>query len=122
VKYYGTSNGTDYGFSPSKSVFTSYVEIEESEYKSLFDGQSNGKQIKHDESGKPYLADYDTTPSKEQQIATLQREIEELEKKQYRSMKAIATKTATKDDEEYFTAIEEQILKAREKISELRLT
>lgn len=113
MKYYGTSNGTDYGFSPSKNIFTSYVEIEESEYKSLFDGQSNGKQIKHDESGKPYLSDYDTTPTAEQQITELQTYLKNTD---WYAIRYAETGTEIPD------GITKKRQEMRNKISELRLT
>ena len=57
--FYSASVG---GFFPD-DIFTTeqmpidVVEISVGEYHSLLDGQSNGKEIKPDESGKPYLAD-----------------------------------------------------------------
>lgn len=43
-------------FEPEKMP-TDVVEITEEEYSALIEGQCNGKEIKPDESGRPYLAD-----------------------------------------------------------------
>jgi hypothetical protein len=61
---YGTTDNTNFGFyfTDDKNKLKTCVEITDTEWKSLLDGQSAGKQIAHDTDGKPILKDYvDTT-------------------------------------------------------------
>ena len=75
MKYYGTNDGKEYGFSSKQSRFKTSIAITDKEHQELLQGQASGKQIKTDKDGHPYLADYDTTPTVEQQIAEQQRRL-----------------------------------------------
>lgn len=111
MKYYGTDNGINYGFSSKQNRFKQSVEISDAEHRALLDGQANGKRIATAEDGHPYLSEYDNTPSKEQEIAELQRYLDSTD---WYAIRYAETGTEIPDD------ITKKRQETRDKISELR--
>ena len=71
MRYYGTNNGKEYGFTTQQDFFTQAVEVTENDYQALLKGQSNGQCIIAVD-GKPVLQEVDTTPTVAQLIAEQQ--------------------------------------------------
>ena len=111
MKYYGTDDGVNYGFSSKQNRFKQSVEISDAEHRALLDGQANGKQIKTDSDGHPYLEDIDNTPTVEQEIAELQRYLDSTD---WYAIRYAETGAEIPDD------ITKQRQETRDKISKLR--
>lgn len=121
MKYFGTPDGTDYGFYLEKDGLTSYVEVSEENWQSLIQqANDNQKAITADSNGNPVLTDLAEIELTEEE--KIQNEITEL--KQYlESTDYIACKLAegVATAEEY---ADELIKRAetRAKINELEVT
>ncbi len=121
MKYFGTPDGTDYGFYLEKDGLTSYVEVSEENWQSLIQqANDNQKAITADSNGNPVLTDLAEIELTEEE--KIQNEIAEL--KQYlESTDYIACKLAegAATAEEY---ADELIKRAetRAKINELEVT
>lgn len=121
MKYFGTPDGTDYGFYLEKDGLTSYVEVSEENWQSLIQqANDNQKAITADSNGNPVLTDLAEIELTEEE--KIQNEIAEL--KQYlESTDYIACKLAegVATAEEY---ADELIKRAetRAKINELEVT
>lgn len=119
MKYFGTSNGTDYGFYLEKDGLTSYVEVSDEKWQSLIqEANDSQKAINADSDGNPILEDLPELSEKEQ----AQNEIAEL-KAYLESTDYIACKIAegAATTEEYADELAKRA-ESRAKINELEET
>ena len=119
MKYFGTTDGADYGFYLEKDGLTSYVEVSDEEWQSLIqEANDSQKAINADSDGNPVLEDFaDELTEKEQaenEIAELKAYLEQTD---YIACKIAEGAAAAEEYSEQLTKRSE----ARARINELKI-
>lgn len=115
MKYYGTKDGTEYGFYLDTVGLTSFKEISDADWQNYIEqANQDGKELSHDENGNPQIIDR-VISDEEKKNQELQNAYSYLRQTDYVAAK-LAEGVATK--EEYAQVLEKRA-SARKTINEL---